>query len=277
MKKVLALLSMTRIGNSFMAGAGIALGYGYAIEDKKNTSLLLLILAGMSALGFGNVINDIVDIETDRISHPDRPLPQGVVSKKESILFMFFLALLSIILGTLVSPLHGIATTTPLLLLTLYSLLLKGTPLAGNSVVSVMVAYTLIYGALGGDYTPLLIPALLATLSCMNREIIKDLDDFEGDNQMGLKTTATLPPYLIKTIITLLAILYLLLAPLPFLMKQMGLPYITVIITIILPLHILWIIPWKKGDFEKSAKMLKLQMVAGLLAILADWIIVWNG
>ncbi len=37
-------------------------------------------VAGNSGGGsdrFGNVINDILDIETDRISHPERALPKG--------------------------------------------------------------------------------------------------------------------------------------------------------------------------------------------------------
>ncbi|MGB7568415.1 MAG: hypothetical protein WBM07_11170 [Chitinivibrionales bacterium] len=34
-----------------------------------------LVIAAMSIVGFGNAFNDIIDLETDRISHLDRPLP----------------------------------------------------------------------------------------------------------------------------------------------------------------------------------------------------------
>lgn len=269
MKKVKALLSMTRPGNSIMAAIGILIGYLYS-GKPLHSNLLLLIIAGMSALAFGNVINDIVDIKTDQLAHPDRALVTGRVHKNEAILFCLLLTVLSITAGFIVSPFIGWATLIPIILLTIYSLLLKSTPLAGNITVSSLIAYTLIYGAFGGNFAPLLFPAILASLSNFSREIIKDIADKEGDLKAGLKTSATLPQKLLNILVYSSGIIALVVAPLPFILGQMGIAYFSIILLIVVPLGVQWMRLYTKEDCPRAARLLKIQMLMGMCAILCD-------
>lgn len=269
MKQFPALLSMMRPGNSIMAAIGIIIGYLYSAKTLS-WDLLLLVLAGMTALGFGNVINDIVDRDSDRVAHPNRALVSGKVSLISAITFMMSLALFSLLCGYLVTPTVGHATLVPLLILTLYSLLLKGTPLAGNITVSVLIAYTLMYGALGGTMTPLILPALLASLSNFSREIIKDIDDKEGDLSAGIKTSAVLPDILLNGLIWSSGTLALLFAVLPYFLGQMGVAYIIIIILVVIPLGILWLKKFAQKKYTLCAKLLKFEMLAGMGAILFD-------
>jgi len=95
MNIIFALIKIVRPGNALMTGAAVLLGSWLARSAAPLVSLFLLVAAAMSAVGFGNVINDIVDIETDRVSHPDRPLPKTrtVVQRSDGLrvfLRMFF-------------------------------------------------------------------------------------------------------------------------------------------------------------------------------------------
>lgn len=269
MKKIGALISLMRPGNSLMAAIGILIGFLYS-GKAMSIDLLLLSLAGMTALGFGNVINDIVDMKSDAIAHPDRALITGLVTKTEAIVFMILLIGLSLTAGYMVTPIVGHATLIPIVILTFYSLLLKGTPLAGNITVSSLIAYTLIYGALGGTMQPLLFPALLAALSNFSREIIKDMDDKEGDLQAGLKTSAVLPMNILNSLIYGSGALALLIAYVPLYIGVMNLAYGVVITTVVLPLGIYWLFQYGKKRYKLCAKLLKFEMLAGMCAILCD-------
>lgn len=269
MKQLQALISMMRPGNSIMAAIGILIGYLYSAKSIT-FDLLLLTLAGMTALGFGNVINDIVDRESDKIAHPDRALVSGQVTLPNALLFMAALLLCSLLCGYSVSSVIGTATFVPLVILTLYSLLLKGTPLAGNITVSALIAYTLIYGALGGTIKPLILPALLAALSNFSREIIKDIDDKEGDLAAEITTSAILPANVLSVLIWSSGILALLFAVLPYLLGQMGIAYITIIVIAVIPLGIFWLKKFTQNNYTLCAKLLKIEMLAGMCAILGD-------
>lgn len=260
---------MIRPGNSIMAAIGISIGFLFSGETNP-LSLLFLIIAGSAALGFGNVINDIYDIETDLIAHPERALPSKNVTMIQAKLFALLLAVLSIGAGFAVSATHGIATVIPILILYLYAVKLKGTPLAGNLIVSALVAYTLIFGALSGDATRLILPALLAFLTNLIREIVKDISDEEGDKSAGISTTASLPRAIINRLILLLILLSILLAPLPLFHSAFRVIYPFGIFVILFPLQLIGLKLFKKNSMPVLASNLKKQLLTGLLLIGAE-------
>lgn len=73
---------VTAISDIF-AGATIA-GYASGISDWH--SLLLLALATSGLYGGGVVFNDVFDADLDRIERPERPIPSGLISRKEGTL-----------------------------------------------------------------------------------------------------------------------------------------------------------------------------------------------
>ena len=160
---IIPYIRIIRYHNALMAGLTTFLGYWLSDSSLPLSSVFLLILATICSTGFGNTINDIYDIDSDRINHPNRPLPQGAISVLSAWIFSLLLLISALVLSFSVSSLHGFATVLPLLLLTIYAFFLKATPIAGNLLVATLVAYTILYGALGSVGFPRLIfPASMA-------------------------------------------------------------------------------------------------------------------
>ncbi len=263
-----ALLLMVRPGNSIMAGVGIIIGSLFSGEFNL-IRVLLLVIAGTSALGFGNVINDIFDVETDKIAHPERAIPSGNISITMAWGFSITLALISLGAGFAVSPTHGYATMIPLFILTLYAIKLKGTPLIGNIIVSALVAYTLIYGALGGSPILVIAPAILAFVTNMIREIVKDLVDEKGDKAAGIVTTASMDRSTVHLMLLLLILLSVIIAPLPFISPAFRVIY-PVGILVVWVLELKGMRLFKAKNLVKYAANLKIQLLVGLLFVAAE-------
>jgi len=171
--------------------------------------------------------------------------------------------------------LQGWATVLPLLLLTIYALFLKATPIAGNLLVAALVAYTILYGALGAVGFPrLILPASMAFLLNFSREIIKDLQDSKGDLASGVITSAVLSVRTLKTIIYVCSTACLSLLFITISMKLFGNIYTLISLSIILPLHVYrTVLISRKGIdklFKQISALFKLEMLTGLIALAAD-------
>jgi len=271
MKNLLYFFRIIRLKNALMAAVGIAIGWLYCNSNLAISDLIFRVLAGFFALGYGNIINDIKDVKTDKISHPDRLLPSNKISLRTAVIFAVICVIFSIVAGFLSSPIIGIATIIPLLLLTLYSLFLKATPFAGNLLVAALTAYTLIFGGLGENLDKILYPAILAFLANFAREIVKDLADEEGDKAAGLRTTSSIPLSYVKVVIFLQFIAFATIAPLPFLFGFLGATYMLITASFVAPLHFLYLKYFGKTEYKKAADVLKVQMLVGLFAVVADY------
>ena len=128
MKIIKTYIDIIRPGNALMAASATFLGF-WLSHSAISYQFLLLSIATIAATGFGNVINDINDLDSDRISHPQRPLPQGLISLTSTWIFTFALVLVSLISSFLISSIHLFATLIPILILILYSYFFKRTPL----------------------------------------------------------------------------------------------------------------------------------------------------
>lgn len=278
LKKIKAYVAITRPNNGIMAIIGVFLGSWLSNSSLSIVDISILAFVALTALSFGNVINDIKDLEGDKINHPERPLPAGNISLVSSYALMFFLGALSLSCAFSVSKLHFFVTLIPIIILTLYTLYFKGIPLLGNFLVSLLVAYTLIFGALGSkDLNAVIYPVLLAFLLNMEREIIKDFQDKEGDLKTGIKTTATLSSSSITLIFAILSFLYLILLPLPYFTQYYSKIYLITALIFVLPLHLLvsasLLKLYRKLSPKKISKFIKIEMILGLAALALDKII----
>ncbi len=272
---MIAYLKIIRPINIVLSAVGVSLGFWLTDVSAPLTDVVLLILTVTCAVGYGNVINDIKDAPGDRINHPDRPLPRGDVSPKGALIFAALLAPGALSASFLISPAHGIAAFIPLVLLTLYTLFLKGTPLLGNILISLLVAYTLIFGSIHSpDTAIIIIPAFCAFLLNFSREIIKDMQDRAGDLQTGLTTTAILPASILKAVLSGISVVYMLCFLLPVVVGHFHMIYLLNCISIILPLHIFWLVKLLRSTapahLETIATAIKIEMFAGLAALTVD-------
>ncbi len=258
-----------------MASGAVYLGVWISSAPLSLLRSTILAAVAACATGFGNVINDVIDIDSDRISHPDRPLPSGQLSTANALVYGIVLAVLALTGAFFVGSRFGIATLIPLLLLTLYAIRLKGTPLAGNLIISLLVAYALIFGSIGAPKVhQLFIPAVLAMLLNFSREIVKDLQDDRGDRAAGIITSAALPHPLLRRILYVCSGVYALLLFVPFLLGHFGILYVLIVAIAAVPLHIRRLVLLHRPDWNTRTAvlslLLKIEMFSGLFALAID-------
>lgn len=167
----------------------------------------------------GNTLNDICDIEIDRINKPKRPLPSGHISPEHAKIYMYVL----FVLGNITALLLGwwnlfisLFLVTPLLYW--YAFRLRNIPLAGNVMVAFLSSMTFIFAAVTfGKLSVVYVPALYCFMISLIREIVKDLEDLKGD---GANNSNTLPVAVgenaTRVIVGIMILCFLPLIPLPY-------------------------------------------------------------
>ena len=247
---------------------------------------ILLITAG------GYIINDLYDIKADTINKPLKVYISKSISKKNAWVIYFLSSTLGVTLGIYLSIIKNIdflsfyfiGTT---LLLFLYSVLLKKLVFIGNLCISLLVALP-IYLLYKFDSNNITISNILqyfflsiaifyymffAFLTTMIREIIKDIEDINGDYIVKLKT---LPILIGKTrarnisiFLSLVLLLFLFLVSSNyFISKKYFLGTIMLMISIILVHFIFksWNASTKK-QFHYLSNLMKLIMFIGILSM----------
>jgi 4-hydroxybenzoate polyprenyltransferase len=141
----------------------------------------------------GYVINDVYDVETDRINRPRKRIVSQHISPSAAKRFYVVLVAAGLTFGFLSGLGMGLLVTAIALLLFFYSSDLKGTPWQGNLLIALMggmvvyVASRGVYQVKGGYFAEF---ALLAFWATLTREITKDAEDVQGDEKGGYKTLA---------------------------------------------------------------------------------------
>lgn len=185
-----------------------ALFQPFNIETNLSTfQFVILVIATICIAASGNIINDIYDIETDEINKPEKVIVGKTISEKNAFNLFIALSVIGVGLGFYLSNSIGrpqFATLFVIIsaLLYVYASYLKQTFLIGNIVVSGLVAMSIL---IVGIYE--LVPkegVIQSTQSmffdilkdyalfalCINfiREIIKDIQDIDGDYNAEMKT-----------------------------------------------------------------------------------------
>ena len=218
----------------FIALVQVFIKYGlfnsFGVSVFLNTfQFLLLVLATICIAAAGNIINDIYDVEVDTINKPKKVLIGKKISEKNATRLFILLNIIGVSIGFYLSNSIGKPSFAALFivfsaLLYVYASYLKGMFLVGNLVVSALVAMSLLIVALF-DLLPsitienqivqtvvfkiVLYFAVFAFFITFIREIVKDLQDINGDNKAEMNT---LPIVLgrrrtVKIVFTLAAIL----------------------------------------------------------------------
>ncbi len=235
MKTLIACLELARPLNGIIAFISAWLGGMFASQGKmENIIDLRLLLVSASAfvlLSAGNAINDYCDYNIDRINRPKRPIPSGRIRRVNALIFAIVLIVIGIWLGALInSNATGIAILVSVALVS-YAFWLKRTPFVGNVVVSGLTGLTFIAGGVAIDSVQgTLVPAIFAFLFTTAREIVKDLEDTEGDLKNGVKTLATLNPRIaVWTAISFMAFV-ILFSPIPYLFGWYSWHYLILVL-----------------------------------------------
>ena len=276
MKTLIAYLELARPLNGIIAFISAWLGGMFAsqgrIENLVDIRLLLVSVSALVLLSAGNAINDYCDYNIDRINRPQRPLPSGRIRRADALIFAIVLIVIGIWLGALINKnATGIAILVFVALVS-YAFWLKRTPFVGNLVVSGLTGLTFIAGGVAIDSVQgTLIPAIFAFLFTMAREIVKDLEDTEGDRKNNVKTLATLNPRIAAWIAISFMALVILFSPIPYLFGWYSWHYlIVVVLGVDLVLIGLAIRLWRDVSRESCAfiqRWMKWDIFVGLGAI----------
>jgi geranylgeranylglycerol-phosphate geranylgeranyltransferase len=178
------LVRMTRPANVLVAGAGAWAGSllaGAALLPAWRVGLA--ILASVAFAAAGNLRNDVLDVEVDRVAHPSRPLPRGLVSARAANVAALALYAVALAAGFLIAPWVGLLVLVALPLMEGYERALKAQGLVGNLAIGALTAAPFLVGGLaaGGLAWPVLVVAALAALATVGREVLKDVEDVEAD------------------------------------------------------------------------------------------------
>jgi 4-hydroxybenzoate polyprenyltransferase len=114
--------------------AGIAISGYLANEDFSATyspSILLLSLSTIGLFGGGVVFNDVFDAELDKIERPERPIPSGLISKREASLLGIILFSIGVIAAASVSMLSGLIAVSIIIAALVYDKWSKHNGFAG--------------------------------------------------------------------------------------------------------------------------------------------------
>ena len=154
--------------------------------------LLSAVLSGMFIAAAGYTVNDYYDIEIDKINKPGRVLPSGAMSKSKALLYGIILFLVGIILSYFTgSVLCLLIAFINSIFLFLYARFFKREFIIGNILVAYASASCFLYGGIAGrNIHNSLIIAFFAFFYTFLREIVKDMEDEEGDRESGASTIA---------------------------------------------------------------------------------------
>lgn len=260
--------------NLLQAALAVLLTTAFLGRFHETQTLFLLVLSVILINGGGNIINDIYDVEIDRINRPNRPLPAGLISARAawiytSILFGTGVVLaFQINLSTLV-----IAGPLSISLLIAYSARLKRMPLIGNLVVSFMLGLAFIYvGAAFGSVDETLVMAALAFGFTLIRELVKDLEDMEGDASDSARTLAIVwGETKTRGLVIGLTLLFVGVDLLPYWLGIYNQRYLWVVLVginvpLVLAAFLLLLAPCKK-NYARVQLFLKLDIFVGLAAL----------
>ncbi|MDZ7851010.1 MAG: geranylgeranylglycerol-phosphate geranylgeranyltransferase [Halodesulfurarchaeum sp.] len=224
---------LTRPVNSVAAGVLTLIGGFVAAGLTAEPRLLgAAVIATVLATGAGNAVNDYFDRDIDRINNPERPIPRGDVPPRGALVWSAMLFAIAIGLALILPPVAILIALINFFGLVAYTVLFKGRPGAGNVLVAYLGGSTFLFGAAAvGRVQDGLVLFALAALSTFAREVIKDIEDVEGDRAEGLTTL----PIAFGTegalgIAAASLVVAILASPIPYLTHLFGLPYLGVVI-----------------------------------------------
>lgn len=148
------------------------------------------------------VINDIFDIENDRINSPHRPLVTGVISVKEAVVFFIGLLSLTEFLNMrFLSPHLQNIVHLSIINILLYTPIYKKIPFIKNVFCAFMVAFSLFFSGLSATkglielnpgFNIFSVALSIIFFGSWYNEVLLDMGDIEGDRENRIYTIPVL-------------------------------------------------------------------------------------
>ncbi len=259
----------------------------------------LLMIASILIAAAGYIINDYFDINIDQVNKPEKMVVEKIIKRRWAIVFHWSITTAGIIISLYVSYKTSyiviVANVLCTLLLWFYSTTFKKKLLSGNVIISLLTAWTVlvlyfatnstyhfwfafpseIYAAMNRIFKFAVLYGGFAFIISLVREVIKDIEDREGDARYNCKTMPVVWGIPASKVFAgvWLAVLIGTLSILQFYAFQHGwwLTVIYCLLLVIVPL--IWILrklytAQNIPQYHQLSSAVKLLMLSGILSIL---------
>lgn len=175
-----------------------------------SSSFILLVLASVLIAAAGYIINDYFDQNIDQVNKPEKMVVNVIINRRWVIFWHMTLSLAGLFFTALALPIQQywhlvLGNLAAILLLWLYSTNFKKQLLIGNILISLLTAWVILIlffakyplvmqEMLGLDHAKVrffrltILYAAFAFIISLVREVVKDMEDIEGDQKYGCKT-----------------------------------------------------------------------------------------
>jgi geranylgeranylglycerol-phosphate geranylgeranyltransferase len=196
LRKSRAMIQIIRPELPIAAGVCVVVGQAIALGKLPQAFLVALgFLLGFFLSSSAMIFNDYFDLEVDRINAPSRPLPSGLLTEPEVIVFGIVTALIGLGIALYIHPIAFALSLVIWIMGFFYNWKLKAAGFWGNLIVSSSVAMTFILGGLSVGQAANPMPwifGLIAFVFDLAEEIAGDAMDMVGDQKRGSKSIAIL-------------------------------------------------------------------------------------
>lgn len=267
----------------------------YMIPQFSNLDFFFLVMATVLITAAGYVINDYFDLSIDLINHPQNVVLGKKITLRTALVIHWIFNIIGVVLGFYISWRINLINLGFIFIFTAgllwyYSTIFKRELIIGNIIVAILTALipllVIVYEIIPLNYVYgnqlqfyylnfnkiafwTFGFAFFAFISTFVREIIKDIEDFEGDNAYGRKS---IPIVLginnAKIIVVSLLLLFTMAvswATLLYVDNQLSQWYISILVIFPTLILIFKIIRAKEEkDYTFASKILKVIMVTGI-------------
>lgn len=263
----------------------------------KPRLFFLLAVSSVLIAAAGYIINDYFDLNIDRVNKPNRLVVDRIIKRRSTILWHWVLSGLGLLLSFYVSwrlrnPLIALGNLSCVILLYFYSTTFKRKLLIGNVIISLLTAWVIlvlyvgefVWAGLGnGSYRSLLsqlfkyaiVYASFAFILSLIREVVKDIEDMDGDMKYGCRTMPIVWGVNVAKVFagTLTVVLLGALVILQFYVLQKAWFPLTLYGVLLVDLPLLWILrklyaAQTREHYHRLSTIIKLVMLAGILSII---------
>ena len=268
------IFQILRIHNLILGSLAVIIS-GYLLNYSINLLTVYSILIVVVVMAIIYIMNDYLDIKSDQINHPYRPLVTKDLSTKH---IFYIISMLLALLFILITQINYDALQFLLIIILplsiIYNIYLKKIPLIGNFTTSILLGSIFVFSEIVINQTNhiLILPFILCTAFNFLREMIKDMHDYEGDLSNNY---CTAPIYFGKSIMNKIIIIYcfclMLICLIPYFVFQVNISFLLLLIIIIeIPLlysvFLLSKFP-NKTTYKYLSDLLKYLCLGGLLII----------
>jgi len=253
-----------------------------------------LVFASVSIAAAGYIINDYFDVNIDLVNKPDKLIVDRYIKRRWTIVWHIILSFIGLVISCYIGyklrnfyiPLFNFAA---IIALFFYSTTFKKKLLIGNIIISLLTAWVILVLTFSEYRFRIIFPDIywkrlvkvsfiyagFAFIISLIREVIKDLEDMQGDAKYGCTTMPIVWGLQVSKVFAAVWLVVIIagIAFVQFYVIQLGwwLSAIYSLLTIIIPLT--WVLrklymAQSPKDFHQLSNAVKLVMFTGILSMI---------